>query len=47
MFFDFVNIFQAIAIFLIFVCNKTTMHHLQKEFPILSSKYLFTDFIYP
>jgi len=37
-FFDLVNILQAIVIFIIFVCNPQTLTELQQEVPCLSSK---------
>jgi hypothetical protein len=38
--FDMVNILQAVAIFLIFVCNRAMIRCLQQECPNISSKFI-------
>lgn len=40
--FDYINIFQAFAIFVTFVCKSETINSLEAKFPTFKSKYLNT-----
>lgn len=41
--FDMVNLFQAIAIFVIFVCKRETLRALEIKYPCLKSKHIYLN----
>ncbi len=44
--FDLINIFQSVAIFIIFVCNRETFLGLQSKYPVLQRKELWRIFLF-